>query len=79
MLVFMPSLLACFRNAERESGSSLTLEEAQKIRRTAVAVVLNEEVALKMEQRRGFRDLDPISFWSEWQALSRSELELQNS
>jgi hypothetical protein len=69
----MPSLLTCFRNAERDSGSSLTLETAQKIRATAVAFLANDEMALKIEYRRGFRDLDPISFWGEWQALGRAD------
>ena len=72
MLVFMPSLLKCFRGAEQESGSPLTLEAAQKIRGTAVAVVISDEIGAKMEQRRGFRDLDQKDFWNEWQQLRRA-------
>jgi hypothetical protein len=69
MLVFMPTLLTCFRDAEKKSGTPLTLEAAQKIRATAVAFLANDEMALKIEYRRGFRDLDPIAFWDEWRAL----------
>jgi hypothetical protein len=65
--VFMPSLLRRFREAEQESGSPLTCYQAQEIRNTAVGILLPGPIALRLEERRGFRDLDPDAFWTDWQ------------
>jgi hypothetical protein len=70
--VFMPSLLSRFREAEAESGSPLNSKQAEEIRESAVALLLPEPAALKLEERRGFRDLDPDSFWTEWQQIRSS-------
>jgi hypothetical protein len=67
--VFMPSLLWRFRKAEAESASPLTSSQAQEIRDKAVWVLLPEMIVSKMEVRRGFRDLDPDSFWTDWQQI----------
>jgi hypothetical protein len=67
--VFMPSLLTLFREAEQKSGSPLTFDEAKQIRNEALGVLVTQEVATKIETRRGFRDLDPINFWNDWQEL----------
>ena len=67
--VFMPSLLTRFREAEEQSGTPLTQIEATQIRDRAVGVLVREEIASKLEQRRGFRDLHPDEFWSDWQRM----------
>jgi hypothetical protein len=70
--VFMPSLLWRFRLAEEQSGSPLTSTEAKAIRDNAVGVLLPEPIALRLQQRRGFRDLDPDRFWTDWQQVRSS-------
>jgi hypothetical protein len=65
--VFMPSLLSRFRDAEAELGSPLTSRQAREIRDNAAGVLLPEPIASKLEERRGFRDLDPKNFWNDWQ------------
>ena len=67
--VFMPSLLARFRDAERASGVPLTLDGAREIRQNAVGVIVSEEIANKLVQRRGFQDLDSQTFWTDWQQI----------
>ena len=74
VVVFMPSLLTRFAQAEKESRVPLTLSQAQQIRSNAVAVLVSGEVALKLEQRRRFRDLDPDDFWTDWQRLRESPM-----
>src|SRR4051812_39783657 len=64
--VFMPSLLNCFAEAEREARAPLTHCQAKKIRNTAIQVLVSEETASTLQQRRGFVDLDPDDFWTEW-------------
>jgi hypothetical protein len=70
--VFMPSLLSRFREAEAESGSPLTSKQAEQIRENAVVLLIPEQTALKLQERRVFRDLDPDRFWTDWQQLRRS-------
>src|SRR5690349_7431764 len=59
--VFMPSLLKRFAEADRQSGAPLTHSQAQDIRNTAVHVLVSEETASKLQQRRGFLDLVPTT------------------
>ena len=68
-LVFMPSLLRRFREAQDHSQAPLTAPQARAIRAEAVGVRVTLEIASKMEQRRGFKDLDQDNFWAEWQQL----------
>jgi hypothetical protein len=72
--VFMPSLFAAFQTAESGSGTPLTFSRAREIRNQAVGVLVTEELAAKLEQRRGFRDLDPDEFWSDWLQLRKESL-----
>jgi hypothetical protein len=68
--VFMPSLFRLFREAERKSGAPLSRRDAKEIRAKAVATFVTENFAAELEQRRGFRDLDPHDSWNDWQARS---------
>src|SRR5438045_3444908 len=67
--VFMPCLLTRFRQAEQKAGSPLTPVQAQEICSHAVGIMVSEDLVAKLEQRRGFRDLDPEHPWNEWQRV----------
>jgi hypothetical protein len=67
VIVFMPSLLNRFAEAEKEFRAPLTLSQAADIRNKAVGISVSPEIAFKLEERRAFRDLDPDHFWADWQ------------
>ena len=69
----IPSLVATLLNRERAKGSPLTEEEFIAIRDTAPAVALTREDVAKVEERRGYIDIDPENCWVEWQ---RARIEL---
>ncbi|HUR45713.1 MAG TPA: hypothetical protein VMZ27_07540 [Candidatus Saccharimonadales bacterium] len=70
--MFMPSLLSLFRESEEQSGGQLTYERAREIVSTAVVTSLSQPLAVELERRRGFRDLDPQHFWEEWHNFKNS-------
>lgn len=72
--IFMPSLASLLLNSERSKGAPLTHEEVMSIRDNGVCMMIRQSVARKMEESRGYRDVDPENCWEDWNAL-RSELE----
>ncbi|HUR47634.1 MAG TPA: response regulator [Candidatus Saccharimonadales bacterium] len=64
--VFMPSLLSLFREAESANQGALTREQACQIRAGAVAMMLDVALSRRIDQKRGFKDLDPTTFWEDW-------------
>jgi hypothetical protein len=72
--MFMPSLAALLLNSERTKGAPLTHQEVISVRDNGVCVMVPQSVARKMEESRGYRDVDPENCWEDWNAL-RSELE----
>ncbi|RON45982.1 hypothetical protein [Pseudomonas frederiksbergensis] len=71
-VVFIPALSVALQSAETNKGSPLTESEALKIRDQATCVAVPFEVALDMENERGFRDLVSEDCWNEWQRLRLS-------
>ena len=65
-IVFVPPLIALLLSKEQEKGSRLTEEEVLSIRDDATAIIVDTEVALKMAEDRGYRDIDPDNCWAEW-------------
>lgn len=74
VLVFIPSLAELLVASEKEKGAPLSQEEVMAIRDKAVCMTVLESVARSLEERRGYRDLDPEQAWPEWLSLRR-ELE----
>lgn len=68
-VVFIPALSVALQSAETKKGSPLTESEALKIRDQATCVAVPLDVALDMENERGFRDLVAEDCWNEWQRL----------
>jgi hypothetical protein len=69
----VPSLVATLLNRERTKGSPLTEEEVIQIRDTCPAIAMPPDVARKVDESRGYLDIDPENCWEEWQ---RARLEL---
>jgi len=67
--VFMPSLVSMLLRHERDKGSPLTEDEVIAIRNKSVAIMLRQPAAVEMEQKRGYKDIDPAWCWLEWQRV----------
>lgn len=68
-VVFIPALSVVLQSAETDKGSPLTESEVLNIRDHATCVAVPFDVALDMENERGFRDLVAEDCWNEWQRL----------
>ncbi len=66
---FVPALALLLRQAEEAKGSPLTRAEVLQVRDKGTCMMLRSSVALEMEEKRGFRDIDPEDCWEEWQTL----------
>ena len=69
----MPSLLATLVNREQAKGSALTEAEVIQIRDNCPSVAVPIDVVPKIEEERGYKDIDPERVWEEWQE-ARKEL-----
>jgi hypothetical protein len=72
----IPSLVATLLNREQAKGSPLTEEEVLAIRDTAPSVAVTREEAAKVDEGRGYLDIDPENCWAEWQ---RARIELNQN
>ena len=63
----MPALIVILLNKEREKGAPLTEQEVIDIRDNAACIMLPLSAQEKMEQSRGYADLDPEYVWEQWQ------------
>lgn len=73
----IPALVAILLSKEKEKGSPLTEKEVLDIRDNAVCIMMPISVREKMEESRGYPDLNPEYVWELWQE-ARIELN-QNS
>jgi hypothetical protein len=71
---FTPSLAAILLNREKALGRPLTEHEVNEIRDQSSCVMLPISMKPKMDESRGYVDIDPENCWNEWQQL-RSEFE----
>jgi hypothetical protein len=70
---FMPPLATMLAHAEKAKGSPLTASEVERVRDSAVGIMVKTAVAEAMVQSRGYRDVNPTTCWSNWHRL-RSEM-----
>lgn len=71
----VPSLVATLLNWERDKGSPLTEEEVIQIRNSCEAIAVSRDVARKIDEERGYLDIDPENCWQEWQQARRDLME----
>jgi hypothetical protein len=67
----MPSLVATLRAAERSKGEPLTEEEVIGIRNEFPSVAVPRDIAQKIDEERGYKDIDPENAWEDWQEMRR--------
>ena len=69
--VFIPSLSAVLLSAEDKKGSPLTYDEVIQIRDKSACIMMKLDDARKLDESRGYRDIDPENCWHDWQNLRR--------
>jgi uncharacterized protein YegJ (DUF2314 family) len=67
----MPALVVLLVHAEDEKGSPLTQAEVHAIRDKGECVMGYADVVAKLEETRGYRDVDPENCWHDWQMARR--------
>ncbi|MCU8059084.1 hypothetical protein L5L78_23350 [Shewanella sp. SM34] len=72
-LVHMPSLVSVLLNKENEKGSPLTESEVLEITNSSACIAMPLYAKKKVEESRGYLDINPENSWEEWQA-ARTEL-----
>jgi hypothetical protein len=63
----IPSLVALLLNLEKSKGSPLTEHEVIEVRDNCASIAVPPDVARRMDESRGYRDIDPEDCWEEWQ------------
>ena len=66
VIVPIPALVLLLIKKEREKGEPLTREEVEKIADDAVCMTMRQSLAKKMEEQRGYPDIDPERCWEDW-------------
>lgn len=69
--VFMPALVVLLVHAEDKKGTPLTKDEVHAIRDSGACIMMESGVARKMDDNRGYRDIDPENCWHDWQMARR--------
>lgn len=72
--VFIPALVVLLLHAEDKKGAPLTKHEVERIRDNAPCIMMDVDDVPKMDESRGYRDIDPENCWHDWQR-TRRELE----
>lgn len=68
VIVPIPPLLVALIDKENEKGAPLTRREVEALRDQARCLVLPRSVALALQARRGFADIDRDNCWEDWSA-----------
>jgi hypothetical protein len=71
--VFMPPLANVLAHAEKQKGSPLTLAEVEKLRDESPCIMMQAADAGRMDETRGFVDVNPRNVWADWHRL-RSQM-----
>jgi uncharacterized protein YegJ (DUF2314 family) len=69
--VFIPALGPILIHAEDLKGEPLSYDEVIRIRDEAACIMMQEADARKMDESRGYRDIEPENCWYDWQHLRR--------
>jgi len=69
--VFIPSQASVLLGCELEKGKPLTEQEVIAIREQCRTVVISKSEALRLAERRGYKDIDPMRSWETWQKLRK--------
>ena len=67
----MPALVILLVSAEDKKGAPLTMDEVHAIRDGGACIMMQAGDAHKMDDSRGYRDIDPENCWHDWQMARR--------
>ena len=67
--VFTPPLAELLSQAEKNKGSTLTEAEAHQVRDRGICVMMSAEHAQRMDQSRGYSDVDPENCIADWNRM----------
>lgn len=70
----IPALGVLLLNLEKQKGSPLSEQEVLEIRDKAVCMMLPLSTRRTMEEKRGYRDVNPENVWPEWQEFRAEAL-----
>lgn len=62
----IPPLGVLLLNLEKQKGTPLTESEMVEASDKAVCMMLPLSVKAQMDEKRGYRDIDPSNVWVEW-------------
>lgn len=68
VIVPIPPLLVALIDREKEKGAPLTRREVESLRDQARCLVLPRSLALALQARRGYADVDRDNCWEDWSA-----------
>jgi hypothetical protein len=71
----VPSLIAVLINRERDKGVPLSEAEVLDIRDDCEATTMPRDVAQKVDEARGYLDIDRENCWEEWQQARKEFFE----
>ncbi len=71
----VPALVAVLLAKEREKGQPLSREEVEKIRNEAACIAMPRDVREKLDESRGYQDIDPEYAWEQWQEVRKELVE----
>jgi len=65
----IPALVVILQRAETLKGAPLVEDEVLHIRDEAVCMAMSVDMRAKLEQKRGYVDVDPENAWNDWQSV----------
>jgi len=75
----MPSLVSTLLNRERAKGSPLTEAEVIQISDQCPSMAVPIDVAQKIDEERGYKDIDPERAWEQWQEARKNLVSDENT
>jgi hypothetical protein len=70
----VPALVAVLLAKEKEKGLPLTKEEVEEIADRAECIAMPNHARKKVDEARGYDDIDPEKAWDEWQNVRKDLL-----
>ena len=67
----VPALVAMLLAKEREKGTALTREEVEAITDKAECIAMPRHARKKVDESRGYEDIDPEKAWEQWQIVRK--------
>lgn len=67
LIIPVPSLVATLLSRERAKGSPLTRDEVIEIRDNCPSIAMTPEQLTRVEEQRGYADIDLEWAWEHWQ------------